>query len=187
MLVMILSIDVGATWQPFQFKADERYDMKATINQFGKIEETTFILELKETDQVNADGEPLSEVSFTTKNLVALGSFNEEESMNLMSNYGMSLTLLVMNPMYSFIFDDLDLLVGEKMSLYGAGIVKVTTTENISGRQGYVCQLYIEQDGEDILNSEWVIDPELAIPLRSRVFEEGGYCVELLVTDYQRL
>ena len=69
-------------------------------------------------------------------------------------------------------FQEMDLEVGEKMSCYGIGLIKVTGKEKIAGREGFVCQLFQTMDDEEELVAEWIVDPELALPLRSRVFSE---------------
>lgn len=85
--------------------------------------------------------------------------------------------------MYEMLFSQLELQVGEKMSFYGQGIIEVVGTETIAGRNGYVCR-YTEKS-EDELLAEWVIDPDLALPLRSKMYDGGEMMgqIELLVYE----
>ena len=77
----------------------------------------------------------------------------------------------------------MDLKVGEKMNFFGAGIVKVIGKEKIAGREGFVCQLF-QADEEEKMMAEWVIDPELALPLRSKIFEDGELQGQIELVKY---
>ena len=66
-------------------------------------------------------------------------------------------------------FPQLELNVGEKMSLWGAGLVKVTGKETVAGIEGYIVEFYQTQNGEDKLVTKMTINPDYPLPLRSEV------------------
>ena len=108
-----------------------------------------------------------------------------EAAFGLWGVYGISLNMLVINPAYGFFFSQMDLKVGEKMNFMGAGIIKIIGKEKIAGREGFVCQLF-QADEEDKMVAEWVIDPELALPLRSKVFEDDELQGQIELIKYMQ-
>ncbi|MEA1939428.1 MAG: hypothetical protein U9N03_02055, partial [Candidatus Caldatribacteriota bacterium] len=64
-------------------------------------------------------------------------------------------------------------------------IIKVIGKEKIAGREGFVCQLF-QADEEDIMIAEWVIDPELALPLKSRIFEDNELQGQIELVKYMQ-
>lgn len=160
-------IGLAQKWQPYQFKGDERFEYKVIWEDDGK-KEATYILDIKRTEEKTEEGEEIFEVSYTTIGKLPKDELGEQAAFGLWGAYGISLPMIFLNPMYGVFFSQLDLKVGEKMSFFGAGIVKVIEKEKVAGREGLVCQLF----SEDKLTAEWTIDPTLALPLRSKLFED---------------
>ena len=155
-------------WQPYQFKGNERFEYEVITCEDEEEKQVLYILDIKKLE------EDTFEVTYTTK-----GTLKREElgvgtgtAYGLWDFCGISLSGLILNPLYSMYFQEMDLEVGEKMSCYGIGLIKVTGKEKIAGREGFVCQLFQTMDDEEELVAEWIVDPELALPLRSRVFSE---------------
>jgi hypothetical protein len=55
--------------------------------------------------------------------------------------------------------------------------------EEMAGRSGFVCQLF-DSEEEDKMLAEWVIDPELALPLRSKTYGDDGIEGEIELLKY---
>jgi len=170
-------------WQPYQFKGNERFEYKIIWNENEEPVEITYILDIKIDPEKSQKGEEVYEVSYTTKGTLTKDKLGQETAFGLGGAYGISLNMLVINPAYGFFFSQMDLKVGEKMSFFGAGIIKVTAMEEIAGRSGFVCQLFSPEE-EDKMLVEWVIDPELALPLRSKTFGEEGIEGEIELLNY---
>jgi len=155
-------------WEPYQFRGNERFEYKILWEEDEEKGEVIYILDIKESEK----DEEVFEVTYTTKGTLAKDELGPETAFGIWGVYGISLNMLVINPAYGFFFSQMDLKVGEKMSFFGAGIVKVIGKEKIAGREGFVCQLF-QADEEDKILAEWIIDPELALPLRSKIFEDN--------------
>ncbi|MBS3788989.1 hypothetical protein KGY79_12445, partial [Candidatus Bipolaricaulota bacterium] len=111
----------------------------------------------------------------------------EEETGDLLygawSGYEVPIGYLLVNPVYSMMFGELDLKVGEKMSFYGQGKMEVVGTETVAGRKGFLCKL----TGDEGLMGEWVINSNLALPLRSKMYESSGFAGAVELVKYERL
>jgi hypothetical protein len=173
---LVNSFVYAETWKPYQFQKDEKYEFRIVLDtgeseeteEEGK-KETTYILETKSISQK----EGFIEISFTTKSIVKEEDLSYEKVFGFGEMIGAPLSMLIVNPMYSYIFEQVDLEVGEKVKLLGMGTVKVTGKESVGGREGFVCQFYQLEGKEEKLLTEWVIDPALALPLRVKNFEDG--------------
>ncbi len=177
------NLSFAEKWQPYQFRGDERYEYKVTWKQNGEKKEAIYALELKKTDQKTGEGEDIFEVTYINKGTLSREQLESGAFFGFWSLYGISLNILMLNPAYSFFFTQMDLKIGEKMNFYGAGTVKVIAKEKVGGREGFVCQLF----QEDKLLVEWVIDPDLAMPLRSRVFEENKLQSQIELVKYSKI
>jgi hypothetical protein len=170
-------------WQPYQFKGNERFEYKIIWNENEEPVEITYILDIKIDPEKSQEGAEVYEVSYTTKGTLTKDKLGQETAFGLWGAYGISLNMLVINPAYGFFFSQMDLKVGEKMSFFGAGIIKITGMEEIAGRSGFVCQLFSPEE-EDKMLAEWVIDPELALPLRSKTYGDDGIEGEIELLNY---
>jgi hypothetical protein len=181
-----LSCTAGAAqWEAFQFRGNERYEYLISWLDQEDATEATYILDIQETGEVNAEGEQLWEVSYTTKGIISGSQLGPEAAFGLWSVYGVSLNALVLNPAYGFIFAQMDLKVGEKTNLYGAGLVTIPEKQTIAGHEGYVCQFFQGSGGDAELIAEWVIDPDLALPLSSRLFDAGEIVSQVELVQYE--
>jgi len=163
-------------WEPYQFKGNEYFEYKILLEDE---QEATYILDIKESSK------EVFEVSYTTKGTLTKDELGAETAFGLWGSYGMSLSMLVINPAYAFFFSQMDLKVGEKMNFFGAGIIEVIGKEKVAGREGFVCQLF-QADEEDKMIAEWIIDPELALPLRSKIFEDNELQGQIELVKYMQ-
>ena len=83
-------------------------------------------------------------------------------------------------------FNDLELKVGEKLSMMGMGLVKVTGKQKIADRDGFICQFSSKQDDKDVLAQEWVIDAALALPLKNVWYEDGKAKHTMELVSYRK-
>jgi hypothetical protein len=162
-LFLLLALPAAAQdakkWKPYQFSGDERYEYKVTTLEGDEKKESGFVLDVRKKGSEDWD------VTWSTKAVMKRTQGPEL----LMGGLAMvSPTVLVMNPVFGIFLEQVDLKVGEKMSLLGAGLVKVVRQEQVGGRTGYVCELYTKQEDKDVLAWSCTIDPALALPIRSR-------------------
>ncbi|MBE0478600.1 hypothetical protein IBX65_05715 [Candidatus Aerophobetes bacterium] len=174
------------SWQAFEFRGDERFEYRVSWEMGEEEKEAIYILDIRKSDERTAEGEAIFDVSYTTKGKLRKEDLGPEAAFGLWSIYGVSLNILVLNPAYGFFFSQVDMKVGEKISFYGAGAVKIPGKETIAGRDGFVCQFLQTVDEKEELVAEWVIDPGIALPLRSRVFEEGELLSQIELIRYNR-
>lgn len=189
--LLVTSMSYAGTWKPYQFQKGERYEFKIVLDleeteevteeggeeitetsigeeSIGK--ESIYIIETKEVPQK----EGFVELTFTTKSIIKEEDLSYEKVFGFGEITGIPLSMLIINPMYSYIFEQIDLEVGEKVKLLGIGSVKVISKEKIIGREGFVCQFFQQTEkNEEKLLAEWIIDPDLALPLRAKNFEDG--------------
>lgn len=168
---------LAETWTPFQFLGNELYRYKIKWGE-DEQESAIYSLTVKENESGNYT------VNYSTQVEVEPSQLNSEVIFGVWGSYGPSLHFMFLNPMYEMLFNQLELNVGEKMSYYGQGTMKVTGTEKIVGRQGYVCRLF---DTDDNPIAEWVVDPGLALPLRSTMYESSGTEGEIILLNYEKL
>jgi len=72
------------------------------------------------------------------------------------------------------------------MSLFGAGVIKVTKKETVGGRTGLICELYTKQDDKEQLTWVCTVDPALALPIRSITFEGGKEKYRMELVSYRK-
>ena len=190
MLVGLFLLGIGQVvwaekWEPYQFKGNEYFEYKILFEEGEEKGEATYILDIKGSSEKSTSGEEVFEVSYTTKGTLTKDELGAETAFGLWGSYGMSLSMLVINPAYAFFFSQMDLKVGEKMNFFGAGIIEVIGKEKVAGREGFVCQLF-QADEEDKMIAEWIIDPELALPLRSKVFEDNELQGQIELVKYMQ-
>ncbi len=186
LMVVVSQIVFAKQWQPFQFKGDERFEYRVSWQTHDKVKDATYILDLKKSEEKTEAGEDIYQVSYTTQGKLRKEDLGPEAAFGFWSTYGISLNVLVLNPAYGFFFAQMDLKVGEKMDFYGAGTVKISDKAHIAEREGFVCQFFQQVDAKEQLVAEWVIDPEIALPLRSRVFENNQVQSEVELVSYHQ-
>ncbi|MCX7796760.1 MAG: hypothetical protein N2380_09640 [bacterium] len=172
-LLITTSSYAGTQWKPYQFQKDERYEFKIVLDMTESEEapgkEVIYVLEIKSVPEK----EGFVELNFTTKSLIGEEELTYEKVFNLGEIIGVPLAFLIVNPMYSYIFEQVEFDVGEKIKILGLGTIKVVKKETVGGREGFVCQLFQVEGNKEELLIEWTIDPTLALPLRAKNFKDG--------------
>jgi hypothetical protein len=161
LLIGLLLLGMGQVvwaekWQPYQFKGNEYFEFKILFEENEGTEESIYILDIKESSEKSTSGEEVFEVTYTTKGTLTKDELGPETAFGLMGSYGIS-----------------------------AGIIKVIGKEKIAGREGFVCQLF-QADEEEKMIAEWVIDPDLALPLRSKIFDDNELQGQIELVKYMR-
>ncbi len=59
----------------------------------------------------------------------------------------------------------------------------VVGTETVADRNGFLCRL----TDDEVLIGKWVIDPGLALGLRSKMYESSGFDGAVELVKYERL
>lgn len=172
-------------WEPYQFKGNEKYEYKITLFDEDKKSEIFHILEVKKTDKKNEAGEEMFEVSYTTKGLMSKSEIGVESPFSLIGAQGYTIATLILNPVYNAFFKDVEMKVGEKITFAGIGVLKVTGKEKVANREGLKCQLSQKDEGgnEEVV-VEWVIDPALALPIHSKIYQLGKVQSECVLTNF---
>ena len=182
-LVMALILSFGLSyadmWEPYQFDpVDQEYEYKITNWEEGTETISNYLLMIDLLD----DGQ--LEVSVQTTWMAGQDELGSEILGGWWAAGAFGLTMAFINPMYAAFFGGLDLHVGNKMSFFGAGVVQVTGTETVAGREGFVCEL-LNQDGGTV-QGRYVVDPSVPLPLKTEMFNEDGtkqFQTELLRID----
>jgi hypothetical protein len=154
-------------WEPYQFEPkDQEYEYEI-INYEEEIERVShYILKIDLQD----DGQ--LEISVQTTWMADQEELGSEILGGWWATGAFGLTMAFINPMYAAFFGGLDLHVGNKMSFFGAGVVHVTGTETVAGREGFVCEL-LNQDGGNV-QGRYVVDPSIPLPLKTELFDDQG-------------
>src|SRR5438105_2339549 len=120
-------------WKPYQFAGNERYEFKIVSRDGDEKKETGYILDIRKKGAEEWD------VTWSIKSTMKKSQGAEL----LMGGLGMGLSpaLLLMNPLFGAFLEQVELKEGEKMSLFGAGMIKVTKKEEVGGRSGLICEL----------------------------------------------
>lgn len=169
----------GKKWKPYQFVGNERYEYKVVMSNDEEKKESGWILDLRKK------GAEEFEVTTSHRNAVK----KDLPGMEILAGgtgMGLSPIFFLMNPAYSAFLEQLELKEGEKLSLFGAGVIKVTAKETVGGRTGYTCKFFAKQDDKDVITAEWTIDPELALPLRSVTYEGGKEKARFTLVSYKK-
>jgi hypothetical protein len=181
-LLLVLGSTLAASWEPYTFSQPEMYEFQ--INVPGQ-PSSGYILDIRDAAAVNDRGETLYEVLYTTRSLVTA----DEVGSSMMGFGGGSFMMAGLNSMYMMFLipalSDMDLEVGERMSLMGMGRVTVAAIEEVAGQTGYALRLETRSDEEYELVSEWVINLDLPLPLVTRSYENGELTSETVLVRYE--
>jgi hypothetical protein len=191
-LGMLLAVGASAQaqdtkWKPYRFKAGERYEFKVTNPEGDEgSKEFFYSIEIKATGKKDDAGEELLEVSYTTRTLSKKSELGDKTLFGSLGTTAIAMSWGVMTAMWSAIFSELTLKEGEKLSLFGAGLAKVTGKAKVAGRTGFVCQFSGKDgDGKEALQWEWTIDPELALPIKNVTYKDGKPDLTLELISYK--
>jgi len=165
-------------WRPYQFKGNERYEYKVVMVDGDGRKEMGYVLDIRNKGAEDWD------VTTSIRNPMKKAQGAEV----LMGGLAMGLSpaMFLMNPLFSAFLEQVELKEGEKMSLLGAGVVKVTKKETVGGRTGLICELYTKVENKDVLTWSCTVDPELALPIRSITFEEGKEKTRMDLVSYKK-
>lgn len=171
--------DQGTKWQPFRFQGDERYDYKLVTDDGSETpKENGFGLDIRKKEGGDFD------VTWSIRSTVKKDELSDQGLLMGFANAAPAWT--IMNPMYAMFVNDLELKEGEKMSVFGAGTVKVTGKETFGGRTGFICQFFQKAGDKEELVWEWTVDPELALPLKSITYQSGQVASRAELTAYTK-
>jgi hypothetical protein len=168
------SASAQAKWEPYKFKGNERFEFKILMPQEEKAKEMFYAMEVKSTGKKDEAGEETVEVSYTTRSTMKKSELGERTVFGAGEMATYSTVWAMSSAMYGMFFKELELKEGEKLSLFGMGTLKVTGKAKIADRDGFVCKLFQKKDEKEALQMEWVIDPELALPLKTLWFDDDG-------------
>lgn len=179
-LLLLLNInEVFAGWIPFQFKGTEIYEYKVVydMERLGKTDNPTFVLKMTSKD------EKFYDMVFSVTLPVEKDKLSSEFMGKLSGTTKFFLEMIFSLPFMSMIFYEADLEEGKEYESF-FGILKILNKVNIAGQEGYLCQFWgiNEEENKEELNFEWVISPDLGLPLLMKSYFDGeatGY-VELI-------
>lgn len=172
---LVLQDDAG--WKPWQFQVGETYEFRMTDHSRPDQAPIQLVLDLAPSEVQGKDGAKQVAVSYTTTVLV------KESELGPQTAFGggagalaMGPAMLMLNPMITGFADQLTLEVGEKMALFGAGRIEITEKVKVAGIEGFLCKMYgpKQQEQAGALQFEWVVNPEIAAPLKSVTYDRKG-------------
>lgn len=177
-LAPVASAQDEKKWKPYQFKGNEKFDYKVVMDEGEGKKEMGYVLDIRQKGAEDWD------VTWSFKSTMKKTQGPEI----LMGGLGMGLSpaMFLMNPLFGAFLEQVELKEGEKMSLFGAGVVKVVKKETVGGRTGFLCELYTKQDNKDQLAWACTVDPELALPIRSVTFENGKEKYRMDLVSYKK-
>ena len=174
-----VSAQDGNKWKPYQFKGNERFEYKVITVDGDVRKEMGYVLDVRNKGAEDWD------VTTSVKNTMKKSSQGAEILMGGLT-MGLSPAMFLMNPLFGAFMEQVELKEGEKMSLFGAGVIKVTKKETVGGRTGFTCELYTKQDNKDELTWSCTVDPTLALPIRSITFEGGKEKHRMELVSYHK-
>jgi hypothetical protein len=182
-LLLTFPAVLAASWEPYTFAQPELYEFETNVPGQPS---SGYILDIRDAGLVDEYGAALYEVLYTTRSLVTA----DDVGGSMMGFGGGGLMMAGLNSMYMMFLvpalSDMDLEVGERMSLMGMGRVTVTGIEEVAGQTGYALRLETKSGEEYELVSEWVINLDLPMPLVTRSYENGELATETVLVRYQR-
>ena len=182
MFVAVLSSAAFAQkWKPYQFKGNERYEYKVTSYDKRKgAQEVVYILDIRDVGIPSEGGEKQFDVSWTAKSRIKAKELGPQTAFGVWGTFGIQPSWIIMNPLYAGFWQQMDLKVGASKSFFGAMNMEVTEKTEVGGREGFLCKMTDPKKNQAVM--EWVIDPALALPIRSAMYQKGkaAYQMELL-------
>jgi hypothetical protein len=190
-LVLVLAtISVAAAqdnkWKPYKFQGNEQYEYKIVTHEGDTAAEVVYILDIKSTGKKSEDGEELFDVAWTTKSKMKKSELGEKTAFGAMGGWGVTPSIIVMNPMCAALFEQLEMKEGEKTNFFGMGTAKVTGKVKVAERDGFVCEFWTKKEEKESKDFEWVIDPALALPLKSTTYEDGKIKYQMELLSYKK-
>lgn len=168
-----------ATWEPWKFSKNETYEIRLT-NLESDDEPLTIVLDI--SPGASPDTVVVSHTTRVTMPASDLGPNTAFGGLAM----GMAPSLVILNPLVATFMNQVELEVGTKTALMGMGKIEVTGKETIAGREGFVCKMFGPKQQDSPLQFEWVVDPELALPLRSVTYDQGKKTMEAELVRYEK-
>lgn len=166
---IVISLFLGQSafakeWKPYQFSGkNEHFEYLITSLEDGKEETSIYILDIKKGK------ENLYDVAVTSK--WTTDKLGDSILSGFWGAQGIGMQFLFLNPMFMMFFGNHELKVGrEIVGFMGTGLMTITGKEKVAGREGFVCE-FREKEKEPVI-ARWVIDPDLALPLKTENFEK---------------
>src|SRR5262245_52379261 len=111
-------------WTPYQFKGNERFEYKFSTRQDdGSKREVTYILDIRKKGEEDFD------VTWSIKVPVKKQDMGEKLMVGMWAEAAPA--WILMNPMFQAFLGQVELKEGEKLSLFGAGVIKVSGKETV--------------------------------------------------------
>lgn len=168
------------SWTPYDFKGPAFYKYKITQHEDGA-QEVTWSLDVKASAQ-----EGKYDVTTTTTSVMDASDLEGGNFWSASPVLTVVPVLMVGNGMFAGLVPQMDLSVGAKKDLLGAGYVEVAGKETVAGVEGYRCEIHVKDDEKMVKQAEITIHPDLALPLRSRIYEDGKVTFEMELLEYRK-
>jgi len=174
----LAAVAVADSWTPYEFSGPAYY--KYRIVQHGT-DEVVYALDVQRSELPGK-----LRVTTTTESLM------DEEDLKGGAVWGaspiltMAPMLMLGNPMFSGLISQMDLAVGTKRDFYGAGYAEIVSKETVAGVEGFRCELYMKDGEKTVKQAEITVHPDLALPLRSLVYDDGKPKFEMTLLEYRK-
>jgi hypothetical protein len=181
------ALAVREGWKPWQFGTNELYELRMIDHSSPDARPLGFELDIRPAEA--RDGAEQVTIRYTTEIVVPAAELGPETAFGgaLGAGMGMGPAMLLMNPMITAFMGEMNLAVGEKMSLFGTGRIEITGKKEIAGLEGFVCKCFGPKEQNEPLQYEWVLHPDLALPLESITYDsEGKKTWEIRVERYEK-
>lgn len=183
-LAMLLVVGLAAaavadTWTPNDFKGPAFYKYKVTQVDEDKV--FTCALDIQASAQ---EGKYDVTTSVTTQ--MDASDLEGGGIWGTSSVLGVVPLMMLGNPMFAGLFGEVDLTVGSKRDMYGMAVMEVVGKETLAGVEGYRCELRMKDGDKMVKQAELTVHPDLALPMRSRVYDDGKLTFEMLLLEYRK-
>lgn len=173
-------------WKPWQFGTNELYELRMVDRSDAAATPVGLVLDIR--PEAAKDGLDQVSVSYTTRVQMPASELGPQTAFGgAFAGIGLGPAMLLMNPMMVGFMDQVELKVGEKMALFGAGRIEVTGTKEIAGYEGFVCKFFGPKQQNEPLQFECTVHPDLAIPLESITYDTSGQTTwEIQLVRYEK-
>ena len=174
-------------WKPWQFGKNELYELRMIDHSSADARPLGLELDIRPAEA--RDGAEQVTVRYATEVVIPAAELGPETAFGgaLGAGFGMGPAMLLMNPMITGFMGDMNLAVGEKMSLFGLGRIEITGKKEIAGVEGFACKFFGPKEQNEPLQYEWVLNPDLAMPLESITYDsEGKKTWEIQLVRYEK-
>ena len=181
------ALAVREGWKPWQFGTNELYELRMIDHSTPDSRPMGLVLDI--TPAEARGGAEQVTVSYTTKVEMPASELGPETAFGgaLGAGFGMGPAMLLMNPMITAFMGEMNLAVGEKMAMFGMGRIEITGKQEIAGMEGFVCKFFGPKEQNEPLQFEWVLHPDLALPLESITYDsEGNKTWEIQLVRYEK-